>query len=239
MNQAAAAASVSFLHLRECHLDWHFLGQFTWFQADEYHTVKAGSQPLIGSIRSRVNRATGELRLVGYLPQQYNVQYFPADGRVGLFGKITERLRVDTEKHQIEVLYLHHVPSHHIAEMKVLERDVYTFQGVAEFDDVLFNLNKEFTFPVTYYARKKTGVFGLEVRLPLQVFNQYVAARDTWYKDYAGAHTVALEDEIVEKDEIAANNEIAEKDERPAVAATAAEPSETEKEAVTAQKTVA
>jgi hypothetical protein len=182
---------MNFLTLHESDLDRHFIGQLDMYEVDDYKTVKAGTGSHSGVIRSIVDEKNETITLVGHLTKRFNVRTFPSDGSVGLYGKITERFKDGTDMTRVDTIYLHHVEPRDIAASEPLTKDISTFQGRAEFDDVLFNLNEEFTFPVTYYTSKAShSIFGIKLVIPTKRFNQYVTLRDVWYRDYKGCRVV-------------------------------------------------
>lgn len=88
----------------------------------------------------------------------------------------------------------------YISPQTILERtkneDVGEFEGLCEFDDVLFNLHGEYTFPVTYYTNeKRKTLMGFEIDIPIEKFNTYVRLKDLWLRDYKGSGSIVLYEE--------------------------------------------
>ncbi len=175
-------------------LDTHFIGQWIVHHIDDYGTVKAGSVSRNAVVRSIVDFDKGIIKLVAVLPDRYGVTDIIMDGSAGFVSKITERTS-SNEKNVlclVDFLYIKLLTAEDVIKNVQTTSDGYkVWKTVAEFDDIVFNQDKTYSYPLYYFGKgKNLRLVGMYTEIPLAHFNHYVRMRDLWYRDYQGSKAV-------------------------------------------------
>lgn len=179
----------------ETDLDIHFIGQWEVHHIDKYGSIKSGTNSRSTVVRSQVNRLKGVVKLVAYIPDRNGVTDVIMDGSTGFHSKITERIAANKEHEWIRVdfLYIHVLSEEQIRKGYTKTDDGYrVWKTIAEIDDIVYNQNKEYTYPFYYFAEDTIApkLLGMYVEIPIKHFNHYVMMRDLWFKKYKGAQEI-------------------------------------------------
>ena len=180
-------------NINESDLDKTFMGQWEITRVDDYLTQKSGTTVRNAVVRSRIDTKAGIIRLYSHLPTRYGLDPIVVDGSYGFCGRITERIKLSDTKPNISFLYLKVIkPEEMLSDMKKVAEGMYTLEGKAEIDDVVFNAQGDYTFPVTYLIKgeKQLYLWGLSLEIPIGKYNHYVKMRDVWYHDYEGSKVI-------------------------------------------------
>ena len=157
----------------EKEIDTTYIGQWEVVQLDDYLTQKAGTRQRNIVTRSKVDRSSKTVHLYAYLPLREKEDHIVADGTVGLKGKITERHLVREKIVRTTTLWIHPLTSDQIKNNKKGN----TIFGTCEFDDVVYNPNGKYTYPVKYILSNKI-LRGLHIEIPIADFNNYIRMRN-------------------------------------------------------------
>ncbi len=174
-------------------LDKNFMGQWEITRVDDYLTQKSGTEPRDAILRSKVEGNV--IKLYSHLPSRYGLDPIIVDGSHGICGRITERIKIDDTKTNVNFLYLKVVkPKDIISSMKKVAEGMWTITGEAEIDDVVFNAKGDYTFPFTYHLKgdKQPYLWGLSLEIPIEKYNHYIKMRDIWYNDYEGSKIIII-----------------------------------------------
>ena len=193
-----AAGLPDIWEVNEATLDKHFIGQWQVTPLDDYKTPKAGKTAISATVRSKIDRDAGIVRMFSYIPQRHGITQIEMNGSIGICGKVTERMKTsETGFARVDFLFLRAIPAediiHSLIPIDVPEEgDWFMLKGKAEIDDVVFNIRGEFTFDITYFVKDKRSpvLWGMVIDIPLAKYNHYIRMRDLWYRDYEGATVV-------------------------------------------------
>lgn len=178
--------------IKDRDLDETFIGQWEIVRTDDYLTPKAGTAALTAVVRSKRELETGTITLYSVIHPKFKNDPIPMDGSVGIMGRITERFEATPPAlNRIEVMYLHCIPGPEIPGKieKTSEGELY-IKGTCEFDDIC--CIKSSPLDITYYIQgdKTRYLWGMELVIPIDMYNHYVKMRDLWYKDYRGCQAI-------------------------------------------------
>nr|QBK85999.1 MAG: hypothetical protein LCMAC101_05940 [Marseillevirus LCMAC101] len=174
-------------------LDETFIGQWEIVRVDDYLTPKAGTAPIIAIVRSKKDLDLGIITFYSVIHQKFKNDPIPMDGSVGIMGRITERFEVNPPGlNRIEVIYLHCISGSDILEKIENKDEDMIIKGTCEFDDICWQKEKYSSMDITYYIRgeKTRYLWGMELVIPIALYNNYVKMRDLWYRDYKGCQAI-------------------------------------------------
>lgn len=177
---------MEFTKLKNSDFDDIFLGGVGLQRVDDFGTIKSGTSTMTGLIRSKTE--ADEMKLCCFLPLRVglNSYKFYMDGHVGLCGTIKENIKMGQHKKDVEFGYLRYVSNETILNRTKMG-DIGCFFGDFEMDEILWNVNNTYTYPVKYYTcEKEKRLIGLTLSIPITTYNEYVRARNKWYNDYDG-----------------------------------------------------
>lgn len=113
------------------------------------------------------------------------------DGSTGFYGRISERAIGSNEGEllRVDVLYIKLLDAESIRTGYQMTSDGHkVWRAEAEIDDVVFNQDNTYNYPLYYFAKGKSPrLAGMYTEIPIAHFNHYVHMRDLWYRDYKGA----------------------------------------------------
>jgi hypothetical protein len=121
---------------------------------------------------------------------------------VGIYGKITERIKISKEISTyipVDFLWFRAIPSHKILKERRETPEGYILKTTAEMDELVYDTAGEYVFPVIYYIQGKRNspvLKGFEVTLSISKFNDYIQMRDLWYRDYTGSRRIVPPEEM-------------------------------------------
>ena len=144
-------------------------------------------------VRSKVDFNNGVIKLAAAIPDKYGVTDIIMDGSTGFYGKISERsLGTKEELSRVDFMYIKLLSANNVIKEFRQTSDGYrVWKTVAEMDDIVFNNDKTYSYPIYYFA-KGTRLAGMYLELPIVHFNHYVHMRDLWFRDYKGSTTIHL-----------------------------------------------
>jgi hypothetical protein len=175
--------------IREKDLDETFIGQWEIVRTDDYLTHKAGTSPIVSVVRSKKDLELGLVTFYSVIHPKFKNDPIPMDGSVGIMGRITERFEANPPTlTRIEVMYLHCISGTEIVErMKHVDGETI-IEGTCEFDDICWQKKEYSSIPITYHIKgdKTRYLWGMELTIPIDLYNNYVKMRDLWYRDYKG-----------------------------------------------------
>lgn len=202
-----------FFELKDSDFGLHFMGKCLIRLTDEYNTQSAGTIDNIFMARSVLNTANNTITLYSFFNPDVKGHGFSADGTFGVSGfiydynytyytnasnsgepKVTDTL----------VFRLQNIPKNVVQKDKeylgkdASGRDCYKVTGRASIDNLVFNLNDEYTYQSTYYIRKSKSVggalefVGAELTLPVDTMNLFISNRDLYYKSYKGMKPITF-----------------------------------------------
>ncbi len=177
----------------EKELDTHFIGELEIHHIDDYDTIKAGSTSKSAVVRSRLDFNRGVIKLVAVIPDKFGANHITMDGSSGFYGKISERaIGYNEELLSVTFLYIKLLSAESVSKGYQMTSDGYkVWRAEAEIDDVVFNQDNTYSYPLYYFAKGKGSprLAGMYTEIPIAHFNHYVHMRDLWYRDYRGSQT--------------------------------------------------
>ena len=182
--------------LTEEDLDKVFIGQWEVTQIDDYRSPKAGKSQSSTVVRSKVDHTENTITLYSHIHSRYGEQDITMDGSVGIYGKITERFFIsDATVTRVDFLWIRliHPDKINSSKKEIVEGKKYIIETEAEIDDIVFNGDGKYVFPVKYYIdiiHKQSLLRGIEIIIPIDKFNHYVHMRNLWYRDYKGSDKI-------------------------------------------------
>lgn len=183
--------------IKDSDFDLTYIGQWDITLLDNYLSQKSGTQIKNAVVRSIVDREKGVITLYSHVPNFYNSNHIIMNGEHGICGKIGEKTKIGTTTvGKINTLYLYNISPDDVKHKVKTEEGKYVLHGKCEFDDLVFNGNKEYIFDVTYYicGDKKPILHGMTIEIPIDKFNNYVKMRDIWYFEYEGSKSILPND---------------------------------------------
>ncbi len=178
--------------IKDRDLDETFIGQWEIVRADDYLTPKAGTSPVIAVVRSKKDLEAGVITFYSAIHPKFKNDPIPMDGSVGIMGRITERFEANPPIiNRVEVIYLHCISGSEIPG-KIEHKDGnMIIKGTCEFDDIIYT-QQDIPMDITYYIKgdKTRYLWGMELVIPIDMYNHYVRMRDLWYRDYKGCQQI-------------------------------------------------
>lgn len=178
--------------IKDRDLDETFIGQWEIVRADDYLTPKAGTVPIITVVRSKKDLDAGVITFYSVIHPKFKNDPIPMDGSAGIMGRITERFESSPSSlNRIEVMYLHCISGSEILEKTEKFEDGYIIKGTGEFDDIVWQ-QEHSPIDIIYHIKgeKTKYLWGMEVSIPIDSYNNYVRMRDLWYRDYHGCQQI-------------------------------------------------
>jgi len=183
----------------ESDFDKEFFGQLEVVQLDDYGTPKNGTTKIYYMVRSIVNKEKGTVTLVSCPPKYMTDKRISMDGTVGLSMRILDKYRDGTTSTNVPLFHMHHLLSKEVLPKKEPipgEDHMYKITVDIECDDIVYNQNGEYTFPLTIFCKGKFPyMYGTETVIPIAKFNHLIRMRDIYYTDYKGCSRIEPDDD--------------------------------------------